>query len=107
MDLRKYYDEIDSVRFPRDDVLINFEENDFIQKNKDLKLFFKEYIGEPILNPLISYLDMKTKCPNEIIDLRHQSDQTTPKKLNYFMNMPQILTMLDCLLYQLDEEKLN
>ena len=43
--------------------------------------FFKEYIGEPKLNPLISYPDMKTKYPIEIIDLRHQTDHTTPKKI--------------------------
>ena len=28
----------------------------------------------------ISYPNMKTKDPNEIIDLRHQSDNITPKK---------------------------
>ena len=68
MDIRKYYVEIDSQRYPRDSVHINYEDNDYIQQYKDLKLFWKEYIGEPILNPLISYLDMKTKYPIEIID---------------------------------------
>ena len=84
MDLPKYYVEIDSVRYPRDGVFVNNEENDYIQQYKDLKLFFKEYIGEPILNPLISYPDMKTKYPIEIIDLRHQSDHITPKKIQLF-----------------------
>ena len=55
LDLRKYYVETDSVRYPRDGVLINYEETDYIHQYNDLKLFFKEYIGEPILNPLISY----------------------------------------------------
>ena len=84
MDIRKYYVEIDGQRYPRDSVLINYEENDYIQQYKDLKLFWKEYIGEPILNPLISYRDMKTKYPIEIIDLRHQSDHITPKKIQLF-----------------------
>ena len=84
MDLRKYYVEIDSVRYPRDGVLVHYEEDDYIQQYKDLKLFFKKYIGEPILNPLISYPDMKTKYPIEIIDLRHQSDHITPKKIQLF-----------------------
>ena len=84
MDLRNYYVEIDGQRYPRDSVLINFEENDYIQQYKDLKFFWKEYIGEPILNPLISYTDMKTKYPFEIIDLRHQSDHITPKKIQIF-----------------------
>ena len=40
IDLRKYYVEVDSVRSPRDGVLVNYEENDYIQQYKDLKLFF-------------------------------------------------------------------
>ena len=84
MDLRKYYVEIDGLRYPRDNVLINYEENDYIQEYKDLKLFYREYIGEPILNPFISYFDMKTKYPIEIIDLRHQSEHITPKKIQLF-----------------------
>ena len=83
-DLRKYYAEIDSIRYPRDSVLRNYEENDYFQQYKDLKLFFKEYVGEPILNPLISYVDMKKKYPIEIIDLRHQPAQITPKKIQLF-----------------------
>ena len=35
MDLRKYYVEFDGQRYPRDSVLINYEENDYIQENKD------------------------------------------------------------------------
>ena len=84
MDLRKYYVEIDGLRYPRDNVLINYNENDYIQEYKDLKLFYREYIGEPILNPFISYFDMKTKYPFEIIDLRHQSEHITPKKIQLF-----------------------
>ena len=54
LDIRKYYVEIDGQRYPRDSDLINYEENDYIQQYKDIKLFWKRYIGEPILNPLIS-----------------------------------------------------
>ena len=84
LDLRKYYVEIDGQRYPRNSVLMNYEENVYIQQYKDLKLFFPEYIGEPILNPLISCPDMKTKQPIEIIDLRHQSDHITPNKIQLF-----------------------
>ena len=84
LDPRKNYVEIDGQTYPRESVLINYEENDFIQQYKDLKIFWKEYIGEPILNPLISYTDMKTKYPIEIIDLGHQSDHITPKKIQLF-----------------------
>ena len=84
LDLRKYFIEIDGLRYPRDSVLINYEENDYNQQYKDLKLFYREYIGEPILNPLVSYPDMKTIYPIEIIDLRHQSDHITPTKIQLF-----------------------
>ena len=46
-----------------------------ILSNKKVeKYFFREYIGEPIINPFISYPDMKTQYPFEIIDLGHQPD---------------------------------
>ena len=33
------------------------------------------------MSRFISYPDIKTKYPIEIIDLRHQSDHITPKKI--------------------------
>ena len=45
LDLRKYYIEIDGQRYPRDSSLMNYEQSDYIEQYKDLKLFFKEYIG--------------------------------------------------------------
>ena len=59
LDIQKYYVEIDGQRYPRDGVLISYEQNDFFQQYKDLKLFFHERIGEPTLNPLIPYPDIK------------------------------------------------
>ena len=85
LDLRKYYIEIDGQRYPRDSSLMNYDQNDYIEQYKDLKLFFKEYIGELLLSPFISYPDMKTKYPIEIIDLRHQSDHITPNKIQIFL----------------------
>ena len=87
LDLRKCYIEIDGQRYSRDSSPINYEQSDYIEQYKDLKLFFKEYIGEQLLSPFISYPDMKTKYPIEILDLRHQSDHITPKKFNYSWNM--------------------
>ena len=37
------------------------------------------------MSPYISYPDMKTKYPIEIIDLRHQPDHITPKQIQLFM----------------------
>ena len=85
LDLRKNYIEIDGQRYPRDSSLMNYKQTDYIEQYKDLKLFFKEYIGEQLMSPFKSYPDMKTKYPIEIIDLRHQSDHITPKKIQPFM----------------------
>ena len=84
LNLQKYYVEIDSVRYPRDNVLIIYEQNDYIEQYKDLKLFFKEYIGEELMSPVISYPDMKTKYPIQIVDLSHQPDHISPKKIQLF-----------------------
>ena len=64
---------------------MNYEQNDYIEQYKGLKLFFKEYIGEQLMSPFISYPDMKTKYPIEIIDLGHQADHITPKKIQIFL----------------------
>ena len=64
---------------------MNYEQIDNIEQYKDLKVFFKEYIGEQLLSPFKSYPDMKTKYPIEIIDLRHQSDHITPKEIQLFL----------------------
>ena len=85
LNLQKYYIEMDGQRYPRDSSLMIYEQNDYIEQYKDLKLFFKEYIGEQLLSPFISYPDMKTKYPIEIIDLRHQADHITPKKIQLFL----------------------
>ena len=84
LDLRKYHVEIDSLRHPRDSLLRNYEQIDYIGQYKNLKLFFHEYIGEPKLNTLISYPDMNIKYPIEITGLRHQPDHVTPKKVQLF-----------------------
>ena len=73
-----------SLRYPRDSLLIYYEQNDYIEQYKDLKLFFEEFVGEQLLNPFDSYPDMKTKNPIEMKDLRHQPDNITPEKIQLF-----------------------
>ena len=97
--VRKYFVEIDSIRYPRDGVLINYTENDYIDQYKDLKLFYKEYVGEEFLNPFVFYPDMKDKYPIQVIDLRFQVDHITPKKFIYLKNIEKILITLDYMLY--------
>ena len=79
-----YFVEIDGVRYPKDGVLINFEENSYLDQNRDLKLFCKEYVGEELLQPYISYPDIKYLYPIQITDLWHQVYHITPKKIQLF-----------------------
>ena len=82
----KYFVEIDGVRYPKDAVLINFEENSYLDQYRDLKLFYKEYVGEELLPPYITYPDMKYLYPIQITDLRFQVDLITPKKIQLFQD---------------------
>ena len=84
LDVRRYFIEIDGVRYPRDAVLTNYNQNDYLDQYKDVKLFYKEYVGEELLNPFLSYPDMKTKYPIQVIDLRFQVDHIRPKKTQLF-----------------------
>ena len=83
INVRKYFIEIDGQRNPRDSLLTNYGENDYIDQYRDLKLIYKEYIGE-LLSPFVSYTDMKNKYPIQVIDLRFQADHITPKKIQLF-----------------------
>ena len=80
----KYFVEIDGVRYPKDGIIKNFEENSYLDQYRDLKLFYKEYVGEELLQPYISYPDMKYLYPIQLTDLRHQVDHITPKKIQLF-----------------------
>ena len=80
----KYFVEIDGVRYPKDGVLINFEENSYLDQYRDIKLFYKEYVGEDFMQPYFTYSDMKYLYPIQITDLRHQVDHITPKKIQLF-----------------------
>ena len=84
VEVRKYYSEIDGVRYPKNPVMVNFAENNYLEQFRDLKLFYKEYVGEPMLNPIISYDKMKKYYPIQIIDLRFQVDHISPKKIRLF-----------------------
>ena len=82
--MRKYYTEIDGVGYSKNPVMVNYEENKYLDQNRDLKLFYKEYVGEQLLSPIISYDIVKTHYPIQIIDLRFQVDHITPKQIRLF-----------------------
>ena len=91
VDVKRYFVEIDCVRYPKDPVETSFSDNNYLDQNRDLNLFYIEYNGESLLHPLISYLDMKTFYPTQVIDLRFQIDYFTPKKIRLFKNMKTFL----------------
>ena len=84
LDVRKYFIEIDGVHYPRDAILSNYNRNDYLDQYKEVKLFYKDCLGEELLNPFISYPDMKTKYSIQVIDLRYQVDHITPRKNQLF-----------------------
>ena len=43
VDVRKNHEEIDGVRYPRDSVYINCGINDYLDKYRDLNLFYEQY----------------------------------------------------------------
>ena len=84
VNVRKYYSEIDGIRYPKNPVMVNYEENNYLEQYKDLKLFYKEYVGDHLLSPIITYDKMKDYYPIQIIDLRFQVDHISPKKIRLF-----------------------
>ena len=82
--MRKYHVDIDGVRYPRHGVSIDYELNDYVDQYRDLKLFYHESLGEQLLQPFVSYIDMKTKYPFQVIDIRFQVDHINPKKIQLF-----------------------
>ena len=61
LNLQKFYVEIDGVRYPRDSVLVIYEQRDYIEQYKNLKIFFKEFVRKELMTPFISYPDIKKK----------------------------------------------
>ena len=84
VDVRKYYSEINGIRYPKNPVMVNFEENNYLEQYKDLKLFYKEYVGDQLLSPITTYDKIENYYPIQVIDLRFQVDHISPKKIRLF-----------------------
>ena len=59
LDVKKYHVDIDGVRYPRDGVNIDYGLKDYVDQFRDLKLFYKQYVGEELLNQFVNYTDKK------------------------------------------------
>jgi hypothetical protein len=72
---------IDTTRYPDVPYTTDMALNKYTDHYKNIELFYKEYIGEQILSPYISYHDWKTLYPIFITDLRFQNEYISPKKI--------------------------
>ena len=84
------------MNYPRDSFSIDYASNDYLDQMRDLKLFYKGYVGEKLLILFIIYTDMISKYPIQVIDLRFQVDHMDPKNFNYLKNIEAQQLMLDC-----------
>ena len=84
LNVKKHFVEIDEYRYPRAIVLTNFPGKYYTDQYRDFKLFYREFVGEELLTPYISYPVMKNKHSIQVIDLRFQLDHITPKKIQFF-----------------------
>ena len=51
--VEKYYSKIDGIRYPKDAIMINCNENNYPNQYRDLKLFYQEFFGESLLSLVI------------------------------------------------------
>ena len=81
-----------------------------MDQNRDLKLFYKKYVGEEILNRFISYSNTKSFSPFENIELRHKVDHITLKKIQFFdeyRSDPAIARLFTILIRQREIKKIS
>ena len=64
--------------------MVNFDEKFYLDQYSDIKLFYKDYVGETMLSPIITYGKMKEYYPFQINDLRFQIVHMSPKKIKLF-----------------------
>ena len=84
VNVKIFFCEKGGSRYPKDAVLTNFTGKHYLDQYKDLKLFYKGYVEETLINPFISFSDMQIKYPFQVIDLRHQVDHISPEKTQLF-----------------------
>ena len=93
VDVRKRFGKINNVRYPEGAVNVNYAtmESRSIER---LYLFYEEYAKEPLLKPSITYTNMKTFYPIQVIDQKFEVDNVIPKTINYLKNKEEMLKKL-------------
>ena len=92
--MKKYRVDIDGVRYPKDGLSNEYASNDYVDQFRDLEILYKEYAGEELLCPFISYTDMKSKYPIHV-NLDFKSIIIFLRKVNYLNNIDVLLILLD------------
>ena len=64
--------------------MTNYPGNNYVDQYRDVKLFYKKYVREQLLPPIIKYDKVKPYYPVQRFDLRFQVDYVTPKKIGLF-----------------------
>ena len=58
--------------------------NNHLDRNRNHNLFYKGYVGEPLLNPFLRDPDLKTSCLIQVIDSRFQIGYVNFNKIRLF-----------------------
>ena len=85
VNVRIYFVDFDSIRYAKYPVDNNYTESHFLDQYRDVKLFFQGYVGESILNPFISYLDLKTCYPIQINIWKFPINHILPMIIQFFV----------------------
>ena len=94
VEIRKYYSKIDGIHYRKNPIMVNYEENNYLEQYKDLKLFYKEYVGEQLLSPFVTYDKMKNYYPIQIIDYDFKLIIFLQRNLDCLRNMTTIQLIL-------------
>ena len=81
LNVRKYHVDNDGIRYPRDGVSIDYATNDYLDRYRDLKLLYREYVGEELNSLFISYSDTKIKYLIQLSDLGFEVDHIILKRI--------------------------
>ena len=58
LNVRNFFVERDGVWYPTNSVIMDSNINNYLDQYRDLKLFYKDYVGEPLRSPFVTYPDM-------------------------------------------------
>ena len=72
---------IDTIRYPDEPYVTEFALNKYTEHYREIGDFYREFIGEQILPPYITFEEFKSTYPIFITDLRFQQDYISPKQI--------------------------